>query len=47
MDPVANFNPLYTEREIARQIEDSGATIMVTCGCLEEAQGERSTRALT
>ncbi len=27
---VVNFNPLYAEREIARQIEDSGATIMVT-----------------
>ncbi len=27
---VVNFNPLYAEREIARQIEDSGTTIMVT-----------------
>ena len=27
---VVNFNPLYAEREIARQIDDSGATIMVT-----------------
>lgn len=27
---VVNFNPLYVEREIAQQIEDSGATIMVT-----------------
>ncbi|HEY5225282.1 MAG TPA: long-chain fatty acid--CoA ligase [Methylovirgula sp.] len=27
---VVNFNPLYVEREIARQIEDSGTTIMVT-----------------
>jgi len=27
---VVNFNPLYAEREIARQIEDSSTTIMVT-----------------
>jgi long-chain acyl-CoA synthetase len=27
---VVNFNPLYVEREIAQQIEDSGTTIMVT-----------------
>ncbi len=27
---VVNFNPLYAEREIARQIEDSGTKIMVT-----------------
>ena len=27
---VVNFNPLYAEREIARQIEDSGTRIMVT-----------------
>jgi len=27
---VVNFNPLYAEREIARQIEDSTTTIMVT-----------------
>ncbi|MCK5276461.1 MAG: AMP-binding protein, partial [Alphaproteobacteria bacterium] len=27
---VVNFNPLYAEPEIARQIEDSGARIMVT-----------------
>ncbi|MDH3658918.1 MAG: long-chain fatty acid--CoA ligase [Alphaproteobacteria bacterium] len=27
---VVNFNPLYAEREIARQIEDSHTTIMVT-----------------
>jgi long-chain acyl-CoA synthetase len=27
---VVNFNPLYVEREIASQIEDSGTTIMVT-----------------
>ena len=27
---VVNFNPLYAEPEIARQIEDSGAEIMVT-----------------
>ena len=27
---VVNFNPLYTEREIAAQMNDSGATIMVT-----------------
>jgi long-chain acyl-CoA synthetase len=27
---VVNFNPLYAEQEIARQIEDSGTTIMVT-----------------
>ncbi|NJO38986.1 MAG: long-chain fatty acid--CoA ligase [Rhizobiales bacterium] len=27
---VVNFNPLYAEREIARQIDDSRATIMVT-----------------
>jgi long-chain acyl-CoA synthetase len=27
---VVNFNPLYVEREIAHQIEDSGTTIMVT-----------------
>ncbi len=27
---VVNFNPLYAQREIARQIADSGATIMVT-----------------
>ena len=27
---VVNFNPLYAEREIARQIDDSGTTIMVT-----------------
>ena len=27
---VVNFNPLYTEREIAGQIKDSGTTIMVT-----------------
>ncbi|MGI9500126.1 MAG: long-chain-fatty-acid--CoA ligase [Geminicoccaceae bacterium] len=27
---VVNFNPLYAEREIARQVEDSGTTIMVT-----------------
>ena len=27
---VVNFNPLYAEREIARQIKDSGAKIMVT-----------------
>ncbi|MEM7042256.1 MAG: long-chain fatty acid--CoA ligase [Pseudomonadota bacterium] len=27
---VVNFNPLYAEREIARQIEDSNTTIMVT-----------------
>ncbi|HWP58967.1 MAG TPA: long-chain fatty acid--CoA ligase [Candidatus Acidoferrales bacterium] len=27
---VVNFNPLYSEREIARQIEDSGTSIMIT-----------------
>lgn len=27
---VVNFNPLYVPREIARQVEDSGTTIMVT-----------------
>jgi long-chain acyl-CoA synthetase len=27
---VVNFNPLYAEREIAHQISDSGASIMVT-----------------
>ena len=27
---VVNFNPLYTEREIAAQMNDSGATVMVT-----------------
>ena len=27
---VVNFNPLYAEREIARQIEDSNTSIMVT-----------------
>jgi long-chain acyl-CoA synthetase len=27
---VVNFNPLYVEREIAQQIEDSGTKIMVT-----------------
>ncbi len=27
---VVNFNPLYVEREIAQQIEDSGTTVMVT-----------------
>ena len=27
---VVNFNPLYAEREIARQIEDSGTKLMVT-----------------
>jgi long-chain acyl-CoA synthetase len=27
---VVNFNPLYAEREIARQINDSGARILVT-----------------
>lgn len=27
---VVNFNPLYAEREIARQIEDSGTRIVVT-----------------
>lgn len=27
---VVNFNPLYAEPEIARQIEDSGARIMIT-----------------
>ncbi len=27
---VVNFNPLYAEREISRQIRDSGARIMVT-----------------
>ncbi len=27
---VVNFNPLYTEKEIAAQMNDSGATIMVT-----------------
>src|ERR1700678_3814849 len=27
---VVNFNPLYVEREIANQIEDSGTEIMVT-----------------
>jgi len=27
---VVNFNPLYVEREIAQQIDDSGVTIMVT-----------------
>jgi long-chain acyl-CoA synthetase len=27
---VVNFNPLYVERELANQIEDSGAKIMVT-----------------
>jgi long-chain acyl-CoA synthetase len=27
---VVNFNPLYAEREIARQIQDSGTRIMVT-----------------
>ncbi|HEY1736251.1 MAG TPA: long-chain fatty acid--CoA ligase [Methylovirgula sp.] len=27
---VVNYNPLYVEREIAHQIEDSGTTIMVT-----------------
>jgi long-chain acyl-CoA synthetase len=27
---VVNFNPLYVEREIAHQIKDSGAAIMVT-----------------
>ncbi len=27
---IVNFNPLYAQREIARQITDSGATIMIT-----------------
>ena len=27
---IVNYNPLYAEREIARQIEDSGTSIMVT-----------------
>lgn len=27
---VVNFNPLYAEREIERQVKDSGTTIMVT-----------------
>ena len=27
---VVNFNPLYAEREIARQVKDSGTSIMVT-----------------
>ena len=27
---VVNYNPLYAEREIARQIEDSNTSIMVT-----------------
>ena len=27
---VVNFNPLYTERELAHQIEDSGTEIMIT-----------------
>jgi long-chain acyl-CoA synthetase len=27
---VVNFNPLYVEREIAQQIDDSGTTMMVT-----------------
>jgi long-chain acyl-CoA synthetase len=27
---VVNFNPLYTEREISAQMNDSGATLMVT-----------------
>lgn len=27
---VVNFNPLYAQREIARQINDSGSTIMIT-----------------
>lgn len=27
---VVNFNPLYAEREISRQVEDSGTRIMVT-----------------
>jgi len=27
---VVNFNPLHVERELAKQIEDSGTTIMVT-----------------
>ena len=27
---VVNYNPLYADREIARQIEDSGTSIMVT-----------------
>jgi len=27
---VVNFNPLYAEREIAKQITDSGASVMVT-----------------
>ncbi|MEM7226135.1 MAG: long-chain fatty acid--CoA ligase [Pseudomonadota bacterium] len=27
---VVNFNPLYAEREIARQVEDSGTKILVT-----------------
>ncbi len=27
---VVNFNPLYVEREIAHQIQDSGTTLMVT-----------------
>ena len=27
---VVNFNPLYTERELAFQIKDSGTTVMVT-----------------
>ena len=27
---VVNFNPLYVERELRHQVEDSGTTIMVT-----------------
>ncbi|GGB92604.1 dicarboxylate--CoA ligase PimA [Novosphingobium endophyticum] len=26
---VVNFNPLYTERELAHQVEDSGASVMI------------------
>lgn len=34
---IVNFNPLYTEREIAHQIGDSGAEIMVTIDVAEVA----------
>ena len=27
---VVNFNPLYTDREMAHQVEDSGASLMIT-----------------
>ncbi len=34
---VVNFNPLYTERELAYQIKDSGAVVMVTVDVTEVA----------